>query len=92
LQSGRPTLQHDEPERATEANSARGRAAGSLRAALCLWAQLDGQIVEVLTEAAPPKDGQIFVRASDDESVRPVDAASLKLLRIGGERSDRTGR
>ena len=40
--------------------------------------------------AAPAEDGKIFVRAAHGEQVQSVDAASLRLLRISGDRRDRS--
>jgi len=48
--------------------------------------------VEGLTDAAPPKVGQIFVRAGDGGSVWAVVAASVKPRGIVSERCDRTDR
>jgi hypothetical protein len=51
---------------------------------------LDSHTVEVVTDAAPAEDGKIFVRAAHGEQVQSVDAASLRLLRISGDRRDRS--
>ena len=51
---------------------------------LMLFAELNGETVEVIVDEAPDKIGMIFVRATGTEHRLTVDAASLRMLRIVG--------
>ena len=47
-----------------------------------LLAELDGRTVEVIVDDAPPRDGDLFVRAQGEGGRRAAPASSLRLIRL----------
>ena len=86
----RSTAPVERPVRPPTARATAARGDEHLWRPLCLWAELDSHTVEVVTDAAPAEDGKIFVRVAHGEQVQSVDAASLRLLRISGDRAERS--